>query len=212
MILGACQGSGHSGTQESGATDLLSAADTQEVDITEGRAAWQKPRLVIDRLGDLSELVVADIGAGTGYFSFRLTFKAKKVIALDVDQEMIDIMDELAKNLPEEQKPKFETRLAAYQDSNLEAEEVDLIIIVNTIAFIENRVEYLSKLKSKLKDDGRVMILDFKMKKIDKINAPEISERVPLYQLEEELLTAGFKNVESDDQLLEYQYMVFGSK
>ena len=43
-----------------------------------GRIAWQKPELVMSKLGDLTDKVVADIGAGTGYFTFRLAPRAKK--------------------------------------------------------------------------------------------------------------------------------------
>ncbi|NJO92951.1 MAG: hypothetical protein HC831_31295 [Chloroflexia bacterium] len=42
------------------------------------REKWQKPDLVIDKLGDLSNKTIGDIGAGTGYFSFRLAKKQKR--------------------------------------------------------------------------------------------------------------------------------------
>ena len=58
-----------------------------------GRAIWQKPGLVIEKLGDISDKVIADIGAGTGYFSFRLAPRAKKVIAIEIDEALIKYID-----------------------------------------------------------------------------------------------------------------------
>ena len=49
------------------------------------RLIWQKPDMVINRLGDLSNKTVVDLGAGTGFFAFRVIPKAKKTIALDID-------------------------------------------------------------------------------------------------------------------------------
>lgn len=174
---------------------------------SEGRAAWQKPKLIVDKLGDLSDKVVADLGAGTGYFAFRLVFKSEKVIALDIDPEMISIMEDLKNGLPQNYQDKFETRLALLNDSKLEKAEADIILIINTIAYIDNRIEYLTKLKSKLRKNGKIIVIDFKMKNIKDINAPSRADRLYVDVLEDELLLAGYKKVITDDQLLEYQYI-----
>mgnify|MGYP003513888378 CR=1 FL=1 len=51
------------------------------------RTVWQKPYEVIHRLGPLEYLTVADIGAGSGYFSFRFIHEAARVIAIDIDPD-----------------------------------------------------------------------------------------------------------------------------
>ena len=68
----------------------------KELDILEGRQGnsnrtiWQQPRMIIQRLGNLQNKVVADIGAGPhGYFSFQLAGEAKKVLAVDIDREVL---------------------------------------------------------------------------------------------------------------------------
>ena len=84
------------------------------------RVIWQKPEMVIKLLGNLESKVVADLGAGSGYFSFRLVDRAKKVIAIDVDPHMISWMDSIAvEKLSDYQRQKFETRLADYDNSRL---------------------------------------------------------------------------------------------
>ena len=124
------------------------------------REEWQKPELVVRKLGDLSEKTIADIGAGTGYFSFRLAKKAKKVIALDLDQRFLDYIDTKNKSLTEELP--IETRMASPKDPNLILGEADIVLIVNTYHHIENRIEYFSKMRNKIGQDIALVIVDFK--------------------------------------------------
>ena len=65
----------------------------------EDRSAWQKPDEVIALLGDLNGKTVMDIGAGSGYFTFRMAAKGARVIAADVDQRFLDFITEKRKQL-----------------------------------------------------------------------------------------------------------------
>ena len=75
--------------RNNGFNDLV--ADYESKD----RLIWQKPDMVITRLGDLSTQTVVDLGAGTGFFAFRMVNQAKKVIALDIDRRFITFMAHL---------------------------------------------------------------------------------------------------------------------
>lgn len=182
---------------------------TLVVPANDDRIGWQKPDEVIRFLGDLTGESVADIGAGTGYFAFRLALKAEKVIALDIDPNMIQLMDAFEANLPDNMQSRFETRLVGENDANLTEDEVDNIIIINTIAFIGNKRSYLQNLKKGLKKGGKLMIVDFKMKRLA-IDGPDISDRVPHYQIENLMIEAGYSILTSDDTTLDYQYIVVG--
>lgn len=179
------------------------------VPTNDDRIGWQKPDRVIKMLGDLEGESVADIGAGTGYFAFRLALKADKVIALDIDPNMIQLMDAFEADLPEDIQNKFETRMAGENDANLTEDEVDNIVIINTIAFIGNKRKYLQGLKKGLKKGGKLMIVDYKMKRLA-IDGPELSNRVPHYEIENLLSDAGYSIIQSDDTTLDYQYIVVG--
>ncbi|MGI9158518.1 MAG: class I SAM-dependent methyltransferase, partial [Saprospiraceae bacterium] len=96
------------------------------------RVIWQKPELVISLLGDLRGRTVADIGAGTGYFTFRIVPVAQKVIGVDIDPRFIAFMDSVKVRLPQEYRNRFESRLAKPEDPLLQPEEADAIMIVNT--------------------------------------------------------------------------------
>lgn len=176
------------------------------------RVLWQKPELVIQKMGDLTDKVVADIGAGSGFFSRRLAQHAKKVIAVEVDPRFIHFMDsiKLVELAPEYQK-RFETRLATYDNSKLKPEEADIILVVNTYIYFQNRVQYLKHLLEVLPDDGQVVIVDFKKKRLP-IKYPPQDIRVELWRLEKELQQAGFTNIVSDDCSLDYQYIVTARK
>jgi 2-polyprenyl-3-methyl-5-hydroxy-6-metoxy-1,4-benzoquinol methylase len=173
------------------------------------RAIWQKPSLVIDKLGDIKNATIADIGAGAGYFSFRLAKECKKVLAIDIEPTALKYIDSVKHRLPTEIGQKVETRLAKPDNPMLASKEVDVIVIINTVAYIKDFEAYLQKLKTALKPKGRVMIIDYKMKKLP-INAPIKSERVYLDKIEDMLLNAGFTLKTSDDTSLDYQYIVVG--
>ena len=176
------------------------------------RVFWQKPDLVIDRLGDLSQKTVADIGAGSGYFARRLAHKAKRVIAIDIDEQFINFMDSIKRvELPAEVQSRFETRLAEPEDSRLLKEEADVVILVNTYIYIPNRVKYLSHLKEGMKKGGMIVIVDFKKKRMP-IQTPPDELRLPLHQVENELEEAGYNWLTSDDTSLDFQYIVIAQK
>jgi len=175
------------------------------------RVVWQKPDVVIDMLGDLSEQVVADIGAGTGFFTVRLARKAKKVIAIDIDQRFIDHLDSVRLyELPEAYQSRMETRLADPDDPNLVQDEADLILIVNTYIYLRDRVEYLRHLREVLPEGGRLLLLDFKKKRTT--IGPPNAIRIPLFQAEQEMYEAGFSSVETNDTALDYQYIILATK
>lgn len=170
------------------------------------RALWQKPDLVLKALGDASEKVIADIGAGSGYFSFRILPTCKKVIAIDIDKEAIEYMDSIAQILPENYKSNFETRKSTVSDSKLMPNEADVILMVNTYLYIENRIDYLKHLKTVLPPDGQLLIIDYKKKIIP--TGPDANQRVALSVAEQEIKLAGFTIINSDDHSLDYQYII----
>lgn len=175
------------------------------------RGIWQKPDLILETLGDLSDKVVADIGAGTGYLTLRTVPKAKKVIAIDIDPRFVNYLDSVRVNaLDSIYRDRLEPRLARPDNPNLQPQEVDVVTIVNTYMYIEDRVEYLKTLQRGMAEDGRLLIIDFK-KKNTSIGPPS-DIRIPLYQVERELKEAGFSNVRTNDAALNYQYLVMGKR
>ncbi len=172
------------------------------------RDIWQKPELVLDLLGSLEGKTVADIGAGKGFFAFKLAPRADKVIAVEIEPFFIRYLEDEKLKLPANQQDRLETRLAQPNDPMLEKQEVDAIMIVNTLAYIEQPVEYLRNLKPTLKAGGRLLIVDFKRKRLPERIGPNPGERLPLFRIEEMLAEAGYPDFTSYDSVLDYQYVV----
>ena len=173
---------------------------------------WHAPSVLIEQLGDVRDKTVANIGAGPyGYFSLEIADEAKKVIAIDIDPRAIRFIDSMRiQLLPAALQNNLEARLVPPDNPNLRFEEADVITIRETYPYLPNRIGYLRNLKNGLKDNGRLIIVDFKMRRLP-IGPPQ-SEKVPLYIVEQELEAAGYKIVLVDDKSLAYQYLVVAMK
>jgi SAM-dependent methyltransferase len=213
IALNACQQNRERpGGYQSSDAQSNSGKKTDEIDNirqdweSRDRLVWQKPEMVIKRLGDLSLKTVADLGAGTGFFAFRLVPMAKKTIALDIDPRFITFMDSAKKEMNTELRKRFEARLVDLDDAKLKKGEVDAVIIVNTYMYIGDRVAYMQKLRQGISKGGMVLIVDYKEKNIPV--GPPTNTKVSLSSVEKELKQAGFKNIKSDDTSLDYQYII----
>jgi SAM-dependent methyltransferase len=174
------------------------------------RVIWQKPELVISLLGDLDGRTVADIGAGTGYFTFRIVPVAQKVIGVDIDPRFIAFMDSVKVRLPQEYRNRFESRLAKPDDPLLQPEEADAIMIVNTYGYLDNRPAYLKKLWAGMKPDGHLLIIDFKKNNLPV--GPSEAYKVSHAQVKNELEQSGFQVFSIDRTSLDYQYIIQARK
>ncbi len=168
------------------------------------RAEWQKPEQAIATFGSLGGKTVADIGTGTGYFAFPLAKTAAKVIAIDIDQRFLDYIEH--KKETQKTGANIETRLTVPDSSGLQRLEADLVLIVDTFHHIENRVEYLKKLKGAFRKGGALVIIDFK--KEETPLGPPIEIRLAEEQVEAELKAAGYTIVSADRDSLPYQYLI----
>ena len=175
------------------------------------RVIWQKPEVVINLLGDITNQTIADIGAGTGFFALRLAPKAEKVIAIDIDERFINHIDSVKLlELPEASQDRLETRLATPNDPKLASNEADVIMIVNTFIYIRDKEAYLQTLYDAISEGGRLLIIDFKKKRTPL--GPPSAIRLPLFEVENMLIEAGYKNVTTNDTVLDYQYVVTATK
>ena len=171
------------------------------------RVIWQKPEMVINIFGDLKDKVVADIGAGNGFFAFRLVPKCKKVLALDIDPRFINFIDSSrTKQLAPALQSRLVPRLVEPNDPQLADAEADNVLIVNTYMYLTNRVAYLNILKKGMKKGGKILIVDYKEKIIPE--GPSVELKLPMSMVEKELIQAGFQKITTDDTSLAYQYII----
>lgn len=124
------------------------------------RDDWQKPDEVISLLGIRAGDRVADIGAGGGYFTWRLADAVGpegRVYAVDVDDDMLEYLRETAR---EEQRRNVEVVHGELDDPLLPDGEIDLVFTSNTFHHIEDPTAYFRDVIQDLKPKGRVAILE----------------------------------------------------
>jgi len=170
------------------------------------RDKWQKPHEVITALKLAPDAVVADIGAGTGYFAARLAHFVPKgrVYAADAEPDMVKFLGERAKreglaNL---------TAVTAAPDSPRLPSPVDLVLLVDVYHHIGKRNAYFSQLRNSLKPGGRVAVIDFS---INSRSGPPKGERIAPERVKAEMLSAGYKLAEEFKFLPEQYFLVFTS-
>ena len=198
---------GHHGHHHGHANDHMNKTDFDELVQrfeSEERTEYQQPNLVLDKLGPFEGKKVMEIGSGTGYFSFRLAERGAKVIAADVDERFQTFIQEKRDSMGISEED-VSLRLVPFDDPKLDSAEVDMVLVVNTYHHIEDRSEYFAKVLKGLKPSGKLVIIDFKKKKMPV--GPPIQMKLSPSQVERELEAAGFGQVESDSKLLKYQYI-----
>ena len=176
------------------------------------RDGWQKPAEVVTSLKLRPGDVVADVGTGSGYFVPYLSEwvgASGRVYAIDIQPEMLAFVQ---RKITELELTNVTTVLSQEADTRLAAESVDLALMVDVYHELGSPGPLLANIRSTLKPDGRLAIIDFKVdKEADRVGPP-LSHRVPKGRLVAEVEQAGFVLAETLD-LLPYQYfLVFTGK
>lgn len=172
------------------------------------RDAWQQPERVVRSLAlaDRSG-ILADIGAGSGYFTRRLAAEVPegRVYAVDVDGAF---EDHILANREAWGTPNIEPHLALYEDPMLPPGELDLVFTANTYAFIRDRVAYFTKVRQALKPGGRLVVIDFRPEAEAPADvAPEPKFRIARDAAVGELEQAGFA-LDHEETFLVHQWFL----
>lgn len=168
------------------------------------RDAWQKPEQILDALNLGPTARVADLGAGTGYFSVRIAKRLPegKVFAIDIEPEMLRYLSERARR---EHLSTVIPVVANEETPNI-PEPVDLILVVDTYHHIDDRIAYFNRLRKSLNPGGRLAIVDFKMESPE---GPPPEHRVSAEKVTEELKAAGYSLVAAQSFLPRQYFLVF---
>jgi arsenite methyltransferase len=169
------------------------------------RDAYQKPQEVIAALGLKEGEIVADIGAGSGYFAFRFAHHLGgkgRVYAVDVSPEMILYMNRRIRDM---RLRNVVTVLAAPEDPLLMDHSIDRFFICDTWHHIQNQIEYLALMKKMLKPGGQVIMIDFQ-KKESPVGAP-MEMRIAREDVIRQLESNGFR-LAKEHTFLPYQYFL----
>jgi trans-aconitate methyltransferase len=115
-----------------------------------------RPAEVIARWKLPVDAVVADVGAGPGFFAAHLSRAVPKgrVIATDIRRDYLDHID--ARRLP-----NVSTKLAAVDDPSLPPRSVDVALLCQVDQYLRDRADYFARLKKALRPGGRIVLVNY---------------------------------------------------
>ena len=174
------------------------------------RESYQKPHEVLMALDLKQGEVIADVGAGSGYFSFRFSHEvgeSGRVYAVDVSPDMILYLNRCIRDLGTNNVISI---LAPPDDPLLPDSSVDRFFICDTWHHIENQPQYLKLMKKMLKPNGQLIMIDFHKKELPV--GPPIEMKISREDLVAQMKLADLRLVKEFD-FLPYQYfLVFKAK
>ena len=131
------------------------------------REQWQQPDRVMRDLHLAPGIRIADVGCGTGYFTFRLARAvgpAGSVLAVDANADLLAYLDG---RLKEAGFANARTLLVPKDDPKLPPGSLDTVLIVDTLHYVQDRAAWLKKVRSGLAPGGRIVVIDFVPKSVE---------------------------------------------
>jgi len=168
------------------------------------RDAYQKPHEVMEALAIKEGEIIADIGAGSGYFTLRLAHHVGangRVYAVDVSPDMIRHLNGRVRDMG---ALNVSTILAPPNDPLL-PQPVDRFLIVDVWHHVEDQAGYLALMKKGLKPGGQVVMIDFQKKELPV--GPPVDMKISREDLLKQMQAAGFRLVK-EHTFLPYQYFL----
>ncbi len=126
----------------------------------QGRDSWQKPEVIMDSIGIKSGMIIGEIGAGDGYFTFKMVDRVGPeghIYANDIVQSKLDYINKKCK---EDNIKTVTTILGEKNDSLLPKDMLDMVIMVYTFHHLETPVEYLENLRKRIGCNTPVVIVE----------------------------------------------------
>lgn len=170
------------------------------------REREELPKAVIENMGLKPTDTVADIGAGSGYFTFRLApvVTEGKVIAVDIQQEMLDFIEDRKK---ETGHGNVETLRGEVDDTRLPEGQVDAVLMVDAYHEFSHPWEMMTSIVKGLKPGGRVILIEYRGE--DPTVAIKPLHKMTQRQAVREMAAVGLEHVETRDFLPSQHFMIF---
>ncbi|MBD2181154.1 class I SAM-dependent methyltransferase [Planktothrix sp. FACHB-1355] len=170
------------------------------------REIEERPSLLLQALDLKPTDIVADIGAGTGYFSFRISplVPKGKVLAVDIQPEMLDIINFLNK---EKGVSNVEPVLASVTDPNLTEESIDIALMVDAYHEFSYPKEVMEKVVRAIKPNGRVILVEYRGE--NPFVAIKRLHKMTQNQVRKEMSVVGLQWVETKKLLPQQHIIVF---
>jgi len=171
------------------------------------RETEEAPEAALDAMGITPGMIVADVGAGAGYFTWRLAERVGtvgRVYANDVQLEMLDL---LRKNIEARHLTNVETVLGALDNPKLPAGRMDLVLLVDVYHEFSEPEKMLRKIREALKPDGRLVLLEYRKEDPNVAIRPE--HKMSISEVRAEVQPEGFRFDKSLETLPRQHILIF---
>ena len=170
------------------------------------REAEERPSKIVNALNLKPDSIVADIGAGTGYLSFMIapTLPQGKVLAVDIQPEMLDIIKFFKQ---EKQISNVEPILATLNNPNLPKSSVDLAVMVDAYHEFEFPHEMMAAITKALKPSGRVALIEYRGE--NPFILIKVLHKMTQKQVKKEMQAVGLRWQETKNLLPQQHLMIF---
>src|SRR5262245_51709930 len=169
------------------------------------RDAWQRPDDLVKALGLRPGMAIADLGAGTGYMSRRLSAAVGPrgtVFAVDTEPSLVAHLRERAER---ERTANVVPVLASPDNPRLPVAGVDLLLVLDAYHHLDGRIRYFRDLAVALRPGGRVAVIDWHKRPLPV--GPELDHKISRDQVVAEMTAAGWV-LDSEPDVLPYQYVL----
>lgn len=170
------------------------------------RVITEQPNKVIAALKLKPTDIVADLGAGTGYFSFRIAplVPQGKVLAVDIQPEMLEVVDFLK---AENQVFNIETVLGRMDNPNLSPDSIDLAFMVDAYHEFEYPQKMMEGIVKALKPEGRVVLVEYRRE--SPLIPIKALHKMTEKQVKKEMASVGLTWQETQEILPQQHLMIF---
>lgn len=172
------------------------------------RDFWQRPDQIMDSLAVADASVVADVGAGSGWFTIHLAHRVGPqgiVYAQDVQTEMLTA---ISRRVQREGLTNVRPVLGGRSDPRLPAGMMDAVLLVDVYHELDDRVTMLKNIATSLKPQGRIGVVDFRLDGTGP--GPAAGERISPDLVVKDAKSAGLRLIKQEP-FLQYQYfLIFG--
>ena len=168
------------------------------------RESYQKPDQVVAALNVSEGETVADVGAGSGYFTFRLANavgKKGRVFAIDINPEMIIHLNRLIRD----KRIMNVTTILSVPEDPLVPALVDRVFICDTWHHVDKQTSFLALIKKSLKPGGQVIMIDFQKRSLPV--GPPVEMKIAREDLIHQMEAAGY-TLRKEHTFLPYQYFL----
>ena len=170
------------------------------------REKEERTDLVVEGMELAPDAVVADIGAGSGHFTFRISPRVPKgrVLAVDIQPEMLSVLEQRSQ---QQRKTNVEAVQGSKSDPNLEPESVDAVLMVDAYHEFSHPNEMMQSIFYALKQGGKIYLLEYRGEDPDVPIKP--LHKMTQAQAIKEMEAVGLKHLRTDDFLPWQHFMVF---